>query len=33
MLATILHGAGDVRYERVEDPQLLRLTDALIQLQ
>lgn len=32
MLATVLHGAGDVRYERVEDPQLLRPTDALVQL-
>src|SRR5262245_50454575 len=32
MLATVLHGAGDVRYERVPDPTLLKPTDAIIQL-
>lgn len=32
MLATIMHGPGDVRYERVEDPAILKPTDALIQL-
>jgi threonine dehydrogenase-like Zn-dependent dehydrogenase len=32
MLGTVLHGPGDVRYERVEDPRILRPTDALIKL-
>ncbi|MCB1833629.1 MAG: alcohol dehydrogenase catalytic domain-containing protein, partial [Geminicoccaceae bacterium] len=32
MYATVLHGPGDVRYERVEDPKLLAPTDAIIQL-
>jgi threonine dehydrogenase-like Zn-dependent dehydrogenase len=32
MLATVLHGAGDIRYERVEDPSILKATDAIIQL-
>ncbi|TWB36553.1 zinc-dependent alcohol dehydrogenase family protein [Nitrospirillum pindoramense] len=32
MLATILHGAGDVRYEPVADPQILKPTDAIIKL-
>ncbi len=32
MLATVLHGPGDVRYEPVEDPQILKPTDAIIRL-
>lgn len=32
MLATILHGAGDVRYESVPDPKILKPTDAIIKL-
>ncbi len=32
MLATILHGPNDVRYERVDDPKILKPTDAIIQL-
>ena len=32
MLATVLHGAGDIRYERVKDPEILERTDAIIQL-
>jgi threonine dehydrogenase-like Zn-dependent dehydrogenase len=32
MYATVMHGPGDVRYERVEDPKILRPTDAIIQL-
>lgn len=32
MLATVLHGPGDVRYESVPDPQILKPTDAIIKL-
>lgn len=32
MLATVLHGPGDVRYEHVEEPKILKPTDALIKL-
>lgn len=32
MLATVLHGPGDVRYERVEDPKIVKPTDAIIKL-
>lgn len=32
MLATVLHGPGDVRYEQVEDPKILKPTDAIIKL-
>ncbi|KGJ02162.1 hypothetical protein SAMN04487972_1477 [Paracoccus halophilus] len=32
MYATVLHGPGDVRYEQVEDPKILKPTDAIIQL-
>jgi len=32
MLATVLHGPGDVRYENVEDPKILKPTDAIIKL-
>lgn len=32
MLATILHGPGDVRYEEVPEPKILKPTDAIIQL-
>lgn len=32
MYATVMHGPGDVRYERVEDPKLLKPTDAIIKL-
>ncbi len=32
MYATVLHGPGDVRFERVEDPKILAPTDAIIQL-
>lgn len=32
MLATVLHGAGDVRYEDVAEPRILRPTDAIIKL-
>ncbi|MFV0358752.1 zinc-dependent alcohol dehydrogenase family protein [Tropicimonas sp.] len=32
MYATLMHGPGDVRYERVEDPKILKPTDAIIQL-
>lgn len=32
MYATVMHGPGDVRYERVDDPQILKPTDAIIQL-
>lgn len=32
MYATVMHGPGDVRYETVEDPKVLRPTDAIIQL-
>lgn len=32
MLATVMHGPGDVRYERVEDPKILKSIDAIIKL-
>jgi len=32
MYATVMHGPGDVRYERVDDPKILHPTDAIIQL-
>lgn len=32
MLATVLHGPGDVRFEKVADPQIEKPTDAIIQL-
>lgn len=32
MLATVLHGPGDVRYEHVDDPKILQPTDAIIKL-
>ena len=32
MFATVLHGPGDIRYERVEDPKILKPTDAIIKL-
>lgn len=32
MLATVLHGPGDVRYEHVEEPKILKPTDAIIKL-
>ena len=32
MFATVLHGPGDVRYEEIEDPKILKPTDAIIKL-
>lgn len=32
MYATVMHGPGDVRYQRVEDPKILKPTDAIIKL-
>lgn len=32
MLATVLHGPGDVRFEHVDDPRILKPTDAIIKL-
>ncbi|PYF08747.1 hypothetical protein C8J30_11175 [Rhodobacter viridis] len=32
MYATVMHGPGDVRYERVEDPKILKPTDAILKL-
>ena len=32
MYATVMHGPGDVRYEQVEDPKILKPTDAIIRL-
>jgi threonine dehydrogenase-like Zn-dependent dehydrogenase len=32
MKATVLHGPGDVRYETVDDPRIVKPTDAIIQL-
>lgn len=32
MYATVMHGPGDVRYERVDDPKILKPTDAIIKL-
>lgn len=30
MLATVMHGPGDVRYENVPDPKIEKPTDAII---
>ena len=32
MLATVLHGPGDVRFEHVDEPKILKPTDAIIKL-
>ena len=32
MLATVMHGPGDVRYEDVAEPKILKPTDAIIKL-
>jgi len=32
MLATVLHGPGDVRFEDVAEPEILKPTDAIIEL-
>ena len=32
MLGTVLHGPGDVRYETVDEPKILKPTDAIIKL-
>ncbi len=32
MYATVMYGPGDVRYERVGDPEILKPTDAIIKL-
>ena len=32
MLATVLHGPGDVRFEHVDDPKIVKPTDAIIKL-
>ena len=32
MLATVMYGPGDVRFEQVDDPKLLKPTDAIIKL-
>lgn len=32
MLATVLHGPGEVRFEGIEEPKILRPTDAIIKL-
>lgn len=32
MLATVLHGPGDVRFEEVAEPKILKPTDAVIKL-
>ncbi|OWJ79338.1 zinc-dependent alcohol dehydrogenase family protein [Haematobacter genomosp. 1] len=32
MYATVMHGPGDVRYEHVEDPEIVKPTDAIIKL-
>ncbi|TIT74318.1 MAG: IMP dehydrogenase, partial [Mesorhizobium sp.] len=32
MLATVLHKPGDISCEEVEDPKILRRTDAIIKL-
>lgn len=32
MLATVLHGPGDIRYEDVAEPTILKPTDAIIKL-
>ncbi|MHC2373725.1 hypothetical protein ACVIQT_008373 [Bradyrhizobium diazoefficiens] len=32
MLATLMYGPGDVRCEQVDDPRILKPTDAIIKL-
>ena len=32
MLATVMHGPGDVRFEQVDDPKIVKPTDAIIKL-
>lgn len=32
MLATILHSPGDIRFEDVPEPKILKPTDAIIKL-
>ena len=32
MRATVLYRAGDIRYEEVADPKILKPTDAIIKL-
>jgi len=32
MFGTIMYGPGDVRFEQVEDPKILKPTDAIIKL-
>ncbi|WP_106743429.1 zinc-dependent alcohol dehydrogenase family protein [Yoonia maritima] len=32
MKATVMHGPGDVRFDTVDDPKILKSTDAIIQL-
>lgn len=32
MFATVLHGPGDVRFEDVAEPKILKPTDAIIKL-
>ncbi len=32
MLATVLHGKGDIRCEEVAEPTILKPTDAIIKL-
>ncbi|KRW94041.1 alcohol dehydrogenase catalytic domain-containing protein [Paracoccus sp. MKU1] len=32
MLAAVLHGPGDVCFENVADPEILKSTDAIIRL-
>ena len=32
MLATVMYGPGDVRFEQVDDPQIVKPTDAVIKL-
>ena len=32
MFATVMYGPRDVRFEQVEDPQIIQPTDAIIKL-
>ena len=32
MFATVMYGPGDVRFEQVDDPKIIKPTDAIIQL-
>ena len=32
MFATVMHGPGDVRFEKVEDPKIVKPTDSIIKL-